>query len=437
MRLPPWAIEAIRNGVADVARKASDAETISKVREQAVELLRDLPENASRGIDAIMKTASETARGAIDQGRDSILRWKARQTDLAVSCLNASGTLFSAAGTGLPVSDHVLQLGCDILRGDCVEDGLRDHLDRSLTKLLDVDGRSVAVTSHLDAAVTALGALASSRAIVMHRSQAIRLPSGNPLPDAFAGIPLQECGGVQTIEASDFDGIDEACVILADDGNREVRPIDFAGRDVITIAILPFASINQPLADLPCASTLLRSGIDLVVLSGGPATGGVTAGILAGRVSLIESIRNDRRWRTCRASDGVAAMTLAALTDAEPSPLTVLIQTSEDNLRSRAERMATRLAGDESIAVSQLTDEHATLVQGSRWRFPSRQIRLRHRSLSAETWANRLRKQTPAILTKIDGRDLVIDLRWVPAGGDPQLAEALAPSDELDSDSPE
>ncbi|MEM6468909.1 MAG: hypothetical protein AAF802_05020, partial [Planctomycetota bacterium] len=70
MKLPPWAIEAIRNGVADVAKKASDPNTIQKVKLQAAELLRDLPENASRGIDAIVKTASETAKSAVEQGRE-------------------------------------------------------------------------------------------------------------------------------------------------------------------------------------------------------------------------------------------------------------------------------------------------------------------------------------------------------------------------------
>lgn len=425
MRLPPWAIEAIRNGVADVARKASDVETIAKVREQAAELLRDLPENASRGIDAIVKTATQTARGALDQGRESILRWTQRQTELAVSCLNASGVLLSSHGTGVPISDSALQLGCDIMRGDCIDDDLRQRIVRSIALSADLDGHSIAVAGNLDAAVASLGVLADSRSLVMHRSQAIRLPSGTPLPDAFPGLTLQECGGVQTIEQSDFDGIDRACVIFADDGKHAITPIDFDGRDVITIAIVPVATINQSIDSVTSAESLLNSGIDLVVLSAGPMTGSAEAGILVGKTSLIDSIRNHSRWNSYAAADYVAATTLAALTTSEPSPLSVLIDTCEDNLRSRAERMAIRLTADDAITACQITDQPASLVTGARWQFPSRQIRLRHQTLSAENWALQLRKQNPAVITSTDGEDLVIDLRWIPASDDSQLSDTL------------
>lgn len=433
MRLPPWAIEAIRNGVADVARKASDAETITKVKQQAAELLRDLPENASRGIDAIVRTATETARGALDQGRESVLRWTERQTELAVRCLNVTGVLHSQHGSGVAVSDHVLQLGCDIMRGDCVEQDLAIRLNKSLSKLLDVDGCSLAVANNLDAAVAAVGVLADGRKMVLHRSQAIRLPSGMPLPDAFPGITLTECGGVQAIEPSDFDGIDQACVILADDGIHPIQPIDFGGRENLSIAIIPIATICQSYEGVPSAEALLESGIDLVVMSGGPLGGGPNAGILAGKKSLIESIVKNLQWKTYAASHSIAAMTLASMTAPQPSPISVLIETAEENLRSRAERLATRLTADESITACQITDQKAVLVAGGRWQFPSRQLRLRHKSLSAENWAAKLRLQNPAVMASIDGADLLIDLRWLAASEDSTVAEALGSIDPPDS----
>lgn len=425
MRLPPWAIEAIRNGVADVARKASDAETISKVKEQAAELLRDLPENASRGIDAIVKTATDTARGAVDQGRESVLRWTQRQTDLVVRCHNASGVLYSPFRTGIPVSDAVLRLGCVVMRGDSIDGELRERIDHSISKMLDHDGHSIAVACSLDAAVAALGGLADSRTTVIHRSQAIRLPSGTPLPDAFDDLELQQCGGVQAIEPRDFDGIDQACVVLADNGNRPVIPVDFGRRDVVSIAILPIATIKRSIDSIDSAESLLKAGIDVVALPGGPLTGGTPAGILVGKKSLIESIRNHRRWNVYTASDATAATTLAAMIDSQASPLAALIDTSEENLRSRAERMATRLTAEESITTCQITDQPAQLVAGARWQFPSRQIRIRHRTLSAENWASRLIKQDPAVIASVIGDDLVVDLRWVAASDDAQLAEAL------------
>ena len=172
-----------------------------------------------------------------------------------------------------------------------------------------------------------------------------------------------------------------------------------------------------------------------MVLPGGPVTGGTTAGILVGKESLIESIRGHQRWNALTASDATAAMTLAAMIDSEESPLAVLIETSEQNLRSRAERLAMRLTADESINACQITDQPAQLVAGARWKFPSRQIRIRHRTLSSENWASRLIKQDPSVIASVMEDDLVIDLRWIPASEDAQLAEALG-SVRLDNDAP-
>ena len=68
----------------------------------------------------------------------------------------------------------------------------------------------------------------------------------------------------------------------------------------------------------------------------------------------------------------------------------------------------------------------AQLVAGARWKFPSRQIRIRHRTLSSENWASRLIKQDPSVIASVMEDDLVIDLRWIPASEDAQLAEALS-----------
>ncbi|WP_161604342.1 hypothetical protein [Roseiconus nitratireducens] len=437
MRLPPWAIEALRNGMVDVVRKANDAETIARVKEQAAELFRELPETASRGFDSILRSAAETARGAVDQGRETLYRWADRQTEIAVPAVNVSGNLYGPHGTGVGVSDFVLQVGCDLIRGDCDHENLRPRLAQRLSKVLASDGHTVAVAANLDAAVASLVSLATDRDMVIHRSQAIRLPSGLPLPEALGHARLRECGGVQVIEPDDFAEIDRACVVLADDGVHPVQPVDFSGRDVITVAITPIASIQPTIDSIPSAVSLLRDGIDLVVLAGGPANGGVDAGILVGKTALVETIKNDRRWRWLAASDAVHAMTLASMTDPQPPVLKTLIETGEPNLRSRAERMATRLTVQESIATCQITDAPARLIRGGRWEFPSRQLRLRHRSLAAADWAARLRQADPSVIAGVDDNDLIVDLRWCPPSVDAVVSESMTchpPRTETSSD---
>lgn len=432
MRLPPWAIEALRNGVADVAKKASDAETLAKVKEQAKELFRDLPENASRGLDIIVKTATETAKSAVDQGRDTVLRWTERHHEIGTECMNASGILFDPRGHGTPVSDHVLQMGCDLLRGRCATEGLRDQIDQSLTKMLDLDGYHVAVANNLDAAIASIPALTKDRALVLHRRHAIRLPSGLPLPDAFGDCQINECGGVQTIASSDFDGIDHACIVLADDGHHPIEPIDLGQRDCITVAVVPIATLKETDLTkgedgnfLPAADQLLRSGIDLVILAGGPATGGPDAGIIVGKQTHLETITGSKSWKTLRSSDAIAAMTLTAMTDSQPPALSTLINTNEDNLRNRADRMSIRLTADDEIEACEIGEATAMIASDSRWQLPSRQLRLRHLTHSASDWQRELAAQTPALHASVEDQDLVIDLRWVPASLDGQLADQI------------
>jgi hypothetical protein len=67
-------------------------------------------------------------------------------------------------------------------------------------------------------------------------------------------------------------------------------------------------------------------------------------------------------------------------------------------------------------------------MSDGRWRLASRQLRLRHASMSADVWAGGLSEELPAVLAKVDGDDLCVDLRWIAAADDGKLAETLGGS---------
>ena len=87
--------------------------------------------------------------------------------------------------------------------------------------------------------------------------------------------------------------------------------------------------------------------------------------------------------------------------------------------------MSTRLGGSDAISGCQITAEDARLTPNGRWRFPSRQLRLRHASMSAQAWAQDLRDEMPAVFAVPDEDDLYVDLRWISAADDGKLAEKL------------
>ena len=346
MALPPWTIELLRRGLSDVARKASEPETLEKIKSQATEILQELPETAARGIDAVMRSA--------EAGKQKVQNWSRKHTALAVPLLNASGVLFSDAGSGVRLDDEVIEVGREFLAGDSMRGPVvDDRLDKRLQKLLPTSGDySIAVTSSFPAALTALSLLIQQRQLVVHRNHAVRLPNGVPLPDAFGMLVpvIQEVGGVGSIKVGDFDGLEQFCVVMADGGESSVELIDFGSRDAMQAVVLPVGTVaNMESTEVPSAEALLTAGADFVILPGDGMCGGPACGLLIGRTKEMNLIRSSSMWSALAASNPIEAMMVLTLekmaSRSEDVPLLALLHASKENLRGRAERMATRLSG--------------------------------------------------------------------------------------------
>lgn len=431
MALPPWTIELLRRGITDVARKASEPETIEKIKSQATEILQDLPQTAARSIDAMMRTA--------EVSKKTVERWTRKHTALAVPLLNGSGVLMNDNGSGVPLATQVSEAGFELLLGDCVTGASMDErLSRKLQRLLPAGGDySIVVTSNFSSALTALALLVDERKLVVHRSQAVRLPDGRALPDAFGMFSplIQEVGSRDNILPQDFEGLDSFCVVMADVGEQPLELLELTGRDAMQAVILPVATLGQAASDasaaseIPSAESMLVAGADFVVLSGQGVLGGPECGIIIGRKPQIDSIKASAVWPSIVASDAAQAMLMMTLelaaSEPDEIPAFALLSTSEENLRGRAERLATRLGGSDSIRSVQVTAEDAQLTRHGRWRFASRQICVTHESMTAEDWQRSLISDMPAVAVECSGDAICVDLRWISASDDNRLAEAL------------
>lgn len=429
MALPPWTVELLRRGLADVASKAGEPATLRRLKEQATGLLQELPETAARGINRVIQSA--------EAGKESVQRWSRRHTSLAVPLLNASGVLHHELGTGVPVAERVIDVGREVLRGDVVlgaEMALRisRRLERSLP---DRDGISIAVASSFPAALSALSLVGTHRTLVVHRHHAVRILEGVPLPEAFGTIlpMVAEVGATDRVDPEDFEGLERACVISADDGILGFEAIQLADCEAIQAVILTAATLAEtPSRLVPSAEAVLRQGAGLVVLSGEGIAGGPPCGIVVGRREEIETIRMSASWSALEASLATQAMMAVAAESASDQdaadaihPVDALISTSEENLRDRAERIATRLSSCESIATTRVADDAARITRDGRWRLPSRQLVLTHRSLSPAAWERKLAEDLPAIAVSTSQDALRVDLRWLNPAYDGQLAESL------------
>ncbi len=431
MAIPPWTIELLRRGLSDVARKASEPATLEKIKTQATEMLQDLPQTAARGIDAVMRSA--------EVGKKTVERWSRKHVTLAVPLLNASGVLLGESGTGVPVADQVLEVGREFMVGDTFgAEMVNDRFERRLQKLLPAGGgHAIAITSNFSAAMTAFSLLVREKQLVVHRAHAVRLPNGRPLPEAFGTLlpVIQEVGGIDGVHASDFDGLESFCVILADDGRHRVEPLDLGSRDAYQTVVLPVATLAATSfganveCDIPSAEAMLTAGADFVIMRGDGVCGGPACGIIIGPEAELRRIQDSNAWDSLKASDAMQAMMLVTLELAVSSPDSIpvhaLLSTGEENLRARAERLATRLSGSDRIKSCQITAEDARLSAEGRWRLPSRQVRLRHASLTSQDWCRELVEDLPAVVATVEGEDLCVDLRWIAAADDAKLGESL------------
>ena len=422
MAIPPWTIEMLRRGLGDVARKAAEPETLEKIKSHASELLHDLPETAARGIDAVMRNA--------EAGKKSVQRWTRKQTTLTRPLLNASGVLITDWGTGIPTNDKVIAAGVELLCGGIVTgDKAADSIDQRLQELLPSDQHSVAIASSFPAALTAFSLLIQDRPLIVHRRYAIRMGDGQSLPDAMGALlpVVEEVGSADSFLASDYDEYDSFCAIMADDGKSPVELCDFGERDAAQAVVLPLATLRDyGVAEIPSALSTLERGADFAIFPADALCGGPPCGVIVGRREAIVSITDTPQWHALRANQAEQAMTAVAIgAEANEIPVLARLSAGEQNLEDRAQRMATRLRGCDSVASCHVTTEQSSITSNGRWHAPSRQVCAQHQSKSAENWALELQADVPTVLTTERDGSLVIDLRWIAAADDGRLAETI------------
>ncbi len=434
MPLPPWTIEMIRRGISDVARKASEPDTLEKLKTQATEILQDLPDTAARGLDAVMRKA--------EVGKERVQRWTRRQSATAIPMINASGVLMHVEGTGVALSQAAIEAGVDLLRGDCIQgDQQHGRITRKLERLLPAGGDyGIAVANSFPAAMTAFSQLVQDRPLVIHRSHAVRLPGGLPLPDAFGTLLpiIQEVGSVGDVTVGDYDSFESFCDIVADVGTAPLEWLDFGDRDAMQAVVLPVATLSQTdWHSIPSAAACLNQGADFVLMPGDGVCGGPSCGLLIGRREPLQTITGSPAWPALAASESIEVMLLVALEAAAATagaiPVHALLDTGIENVASRASRMSTRLAACDQVADCQVTCDQARITADGRWRIESRQLRLRPRDGNAQAWAEKLANDVPAVIVAVDENQIVVDLRWVDSANDNLLAKSLGGSEDNSS----
>jgi L-seryl-tRNA(Ser) seleniumtransferase len=162
---------------------------------------------------------------------------------------------------------------------------------------------------------------------------------------------------------------------------------------------------------------VLKTGIDLVTFSGDKLLGGVQAGVIVGRRDLLDAIKQNPMKRALRADK----ITLAAL------EATLKLYETPESLPHTLPLLRTLtlapeeldILGDAIIAVlphpwsARLTETTAQIGSGALpdKTIASRALALAHPALNADQMAARLRDLPNAVIGRISGGSLLLDLR--------------------------
>ena len=345
-------------------------------------------------------------------------------TNLGRAPLSDAAVTAIAAAAGNCDLEFDLATGVRAQRGKGVLAALRDAVP---------DAGAVGVVNNNAAAlVLAATALAAGREIVISRGELIEIGDRFRLPDLLTstGARLREVGTTNRTTVADYRAAvgDQTAFIL------KVHPSNYRIEGFTACVAVPeLAAVGVPvvhdigsgllaphplLPDEPDAATSLRQGASLVTASGDKLLGGPQAGLLLGDAELVRRLLRHPLARALRVDKLTLAALEATLTGPVP-PVAAALAADPASLFDRAERIVARLA--ETGLDARVVPAQAAVGGGGApgVELPSAAISL------PEQLAAPLRCGTPAVVGRLEGGRLLLDLRSMPSEADEPVVRAI------------
>ncbi|HKS96525.1 MAG TPA: L-seryl-tRNA(Sec) selenium transferase [Terriglobia bacterium] len=331
------------------------------------------------------------------------------------------------------------------------ERGKRDaHTERLFAELVGAESTLV-VNNNAAAVFLALNALAEGGEVIVSRGELIEIGGSFRIPDicAKSGAALREVGTTNRTRIADYAAaVSDRTRVLMRVHPSNFRVLGFTERpslaEMVDLArarglilledlgsgcLIDLAPLG--IADEPLVAPSLKAGVDVVTFSGDKLLGGPQAGILTGKREPLARIRKNPLFRALR----VDKLTIAALEatvalylkgDLKAIPAWRMIMLSKEEIASRAERLARRLAALPGFS-ARLEDGESVMGGGSTpgQSLPTKLLVVTHDRHRAQELEARLRCHRPPVITRVEHGQLLLDLRTVWEAQDEVIASAF------------
>lgn len=376
--------------------------------------------------------------------------------------INGTGIVLHTGLGRAPIATEALESVNEIAKGYAsveisLATGDRGQRVKAVERLIcELTGAEAAVVTNNNAAATmlTLSAMAEGKEVIVSRGQLIEIGGSYRLPDVMecSGAKLREVGTTNKTHLADYENaIDPeltGALLKVHPSNFEV--VGFTKTistkelsklaaqhdlplidDIGSGALLDYAQFG--LQNEPVAADSIRDGADLILFSGDKLIGGPQCGIIAGKKKYVSRILKDPLMRAMR----VGKMTLAALhttlslyRDEEKAkqsvPLLRMLSMPVDNLKMRAEKLASLLTPIAEVDSCEAIEEEAMLGGGS---LPAQKIPTWCVSISpvgsVDAFTAKLRSGSPAILGRVQKDRLLLDMRTVSPGEDLEVIKVF------------
>lgn len=376
--------------------------------------------------------------------------------------VNATGILLHTGLGRAPLAAEAIEAMGEIAAGYAsveldLTSGQRSQRMRAVVPLLkELTGAEAAavVNNNAGATLLTLSAVAAGKEVIVSRGQLVEIGGSYRLPDVMqaSGAQLKEIGTTNKTRLADYEnaiGPDTGALLQVHTSNYVIAGFSESTSlpDLVSLgqqhqlpviddigsgALIDFQKFG--IQDEPTVAGSIRAGADLVLFSGDKLLGGPQCGIIVGRQRWIEKITKHPLMRALRVDKVTLAGLRATLqlyrdpdTACQRVPLLTLLNTSIENLRQRAERLAPQL--NESAAIKDITViEDITYLGGGS--VPTQAIAtcclsLASASGSIDALAAQLRSGNIAVVGRIHQDRLLLDLRSMLASQDQLLVAAF------------
>jgi L-seryl-tRNA(Ser) seleniumtransferase len=358
--------------------------------------------------------------------------------------INATGIVLHTNLGRAPLAPEAVAAVAEVAAGYCnleidLATGRRGSRTQAIETLLcELTGAeaALAVNNGAAAILLALSALSKGGEVIISRGELVEIGGGFRVPDVIrqGGARLVEVGATNKTRLEDYRAaIGPETRVLLKVHQSNFRAIGFTSATPIAqLAELARAHALPLVADVgsgllqkapgtsePTLREALSDGADLVTCSGDKLLGGPQAGLILGRKTLLDRLRDHPLLRAVRLDKLCLAALEATLLLHRDSPQRVPLQRmlaqTEADLRARAERLQALVDG----ATLERTEAFAGGGALPEERIVSWALVL-HTRIGADAAAALLRSGEPAVIARINEGRLLLDMLAV---SDDDLAE--------------